>query len=665
MNFASNATERLRRLRPQTVALSARSFHQHPVVTAASTKTSTPNANFTAVDSGIEMTASLGAALRPQAVNQWMLPYLAAMTPQYVEMLLRGGLFGNHVQMMELFTVMIDSSPEIAACVQEYTDGVMKKRVVFEPYHEEDEEPSDTALEKCKVVSAALRNMRPDASRDENGLHGTIKDIIFSRFHGMSILEADWHDTYNDGSRFIRDIPNLGEVQCLRSTYWVHPVCYAFDQTGKVGLTVTQDSIGQKTQQAKKDKSVTFKSSALLPRPNYVEPFPANNFIIAINKAKTGSVFGASALRPLAWWWVASNFCGDYLMKYAEIFGIPLRKATFDPNTPDATKREIRQLLQSAGSEPWTMMPKGVEIEFDRSTGGGGESPQAFLFHFANEMFRKVILHQTMSGGMGHSGQGAGKGGMESEMEGAKSDCIDAGAQFVETVFNLQIVPSVLYLNYGEDGDLEAPTVRLVDFEVGGLADAQRDTTLAAVMDVPDSYLRRKYGIPKPGPKDNLAGQEVGTQGAQAIAQQQQQEAQLQQQQDQHDERMAQAVSLAKQQQQKPQGAGGAGGQSAENPEEGQELKQGTDDGSGAVSGRRAVITASAATALAETLDPLIARLKAINAIKDKSVRVAALRKFLSDEPEITAALKHDSSLATALGREVTPKLISGLKSKP
>ena len=581
------------------------------------------------------------------------------MTPQYVEMLLRGMLFGNHVQGMELFTVMIDSSPEIAACVQEYTDGVLKKRIVYEPYREEDEEPSPLAVEKTKVVSAAIRNMRPDATRDENGIDGTIKDIAFARFHGMSVLEADWSDTYGTGDRFLKRVPGMdGEVQCLRSTYWVHPVCYAFDNTGRVGLSITQDSMRAATRSARVDKGMrkppVFTNSANNPRENVVMPFPENNFIIAIDKAKTGSVFGASCLRPLAWWWVASNFCGDYLMKYAELFGIPLRSATYDPNTPDKVKREIRELLQASGSEPWTMMPKGAEIKFERAQGGGADSPQAFLFHFANEQFRKVILHQTMSGGAKSQGTGVGKGGMETEHEGPKADCIDAGAKFVESVLNQQLVPAILTLNYGEDGDLEAPTMRLMDYEVGGLADAQRDTALAQIMDVPDGYLRRKYGVPRPAGDDKLAGIDVGVLGAQAAVQQQQHDDQMKAQADQAKQNakvsMANANAIAKQTAKMP---GAVKPQPSSTDDD--------DDGSGSMSAKRAAIQAASA-ALQKTVEPVIEQLKKISQIKDKAARIAAYKKFLAEQPALTAKLKANGALADETAAIATKQFEEGLK---
>src|SRR5689334_16505047 len=55
-----------------------------------------------------DISDSLSRILRPQAAYRWLLPQLAAMTPQYIEMVLRGALAGSHVQAWELFDLMED-----------------------------------------------------------------------------------------------------------------------------------------------------------------------------------------------------------------------------------------------------------------------------------------------------------------------------------------------------------------------------------------------------------------------------------------------------------------------------------------------------------------------------------------------------------------------------
>lgn len=592
--------------------------------------------------------SELSTILRPQAAYRWLLPYLAAITPQYVEGVLRGALAGNHVQAWELFDLMCDTDPEINACVQEYNEGVLRKKIRFEPYHEEDEEPSDSAIEKCKVVSAALRNMRPIMTKDENDLRSTMRDILAARFHGQSILEIEWTDD-DTGQLRLLDIPNLGQVLCPRSTFWVHPVCYAYDMNGTMGLRAASTDIAQFSKQAKASKMGKVPMNPVKPpawnfitsqpRPSVLVDFPKNKFLISILKSKTGTALSGSVLRPLAWWWVASNFCGSWLLNTAQLFGIPFRKAKYDPSTSQSVKNEILQMLQSMGSAGYCLLPNTAELEFESVSAGSAESPQAFLFNFANEMKRKVILHQTMVGGQNSVGTGVGKGGMETESD-IKSDCINEGAKHVEAVINLQLVPMILTLNFGDGGDLEAPTVTLVDDEVGGLADAQRDQILSQIMDIPTSYLHKKYCIPKPAEGEPLAGQEAGIQGAQH-------EMQVQQMQNQQD-MQAQQMEVQKEQAKAAQAQAAA------------QAQQPNAEGGEGVESRRAEITAS----MAEVINPLKARLEAINAITDAKARKIAMRKFLRDEPSITKALFHDKSASDEVVDAAMQELLGKLKNK-
>src|SRR4051794_7472602 len=85
----------------------------------------------TAAERGIS--PLLGRILRPAAASRWMLPSVAAITPQYIEMTLRSALAGNHVQQWELFDLMLDTWPELAACAQELSLGVGLLKMIFEP----------------------------------------------------------------------------------------------------------------------------------------------------------------------------------------------------------------------------------------------------------------------------------------------------------------------------------------------------------------------------------------------------------------------------------------------------------------------------------------------------------------------------------------------------
>lgn len=497
------------------------------------------------------LSPSLASILRPQAAYRWLLPYLASITPQYIESILRGALAGNHVQAWELFDLMIDSDPEIAACVSEYLEGLISKKVMFEPYHEEDEEPSPEAQEKCKLVNAAIRNMRPHPDADENDLNGVVRDIIFSRFHGQSLLEIDWFDTYGTGQLNIKNIKGIGNVLCPRSTFWVHPVCYAWDMNGRLGLRTVLGDLARETQWAETSKLGKVGSMVeppawnwitSQPRPSNLTEFPPNKFIISIFKSKSGTGLSACVLRSIAWWWCASNFCGDWLLNYAQLFGIPFRKATYQPSTPEPVKTEIRQMLQACGSAGYILLPDTADVEFMEGGNAGANSPQAFLFNFADSQKRKVILHQTMTGGA-HDSMGKGGGKAFGEVEDdTKSQCINAGAEHVASIINLQLIPYILTLNYGEGGDMEAPVCSLVDDDTGNKADADILQSVSQLIDVPASHVHRLFRIPKPQEGEEIAGQDVGAAGKQMKIQ----EEQAKQAAMQRDQQHAQAMEMIK-----------------------------------------------------------------------------------------------------------------------
>ena len=473
------------------------------------------------------LSPSLAAVLRPQAAYRWLLPYLAAITPQYVEGILRGALAGNHVQAWELFDLMIDSNPEIEACIGEYVDGVLERKIIVEPYRNGEQPPTPTAIRNQKIVSAAMFNMNPDPANDENEIEDTVRDILFGRFHNQSILEEDWYDTYGTGQLNRLDVDGVGQIVAPRCTFWVHPVCYAWDMNGRLGLRVAlTDQIAEISRQAKQQKpgqrdfgstpNSAFRNPHSLveppvwnfissqPMPSMLTDFPRNKFLISIFKAKAGTALSASCLRSLAAWWVFENFSADYAMDMAQIFGIPFRTATFSANTSEPDKAYVREMLQNMGSRGWAMLPEGVTLNFEKAMATGSESPQGFLIKLCHEQYRKVILRQTMTGS-GHGGASSGsKAGMETEGD-VKEQCFNAGAKHVCKVLRNQYARHTLLVNLGDDSEL--PLVRMAREEDGSLEDAQRDTTLAGGgLKIGVKYLRTKYNIPEPEAGEETIG---------------------------------------------------------------------------------------------------------------------------------------------------------------
>jgi len=401
----------------------------------------------------------LARILRSNASQRWVMPSLASITPQYIEMVLRGALTGNHVQQWELFDLMLDTWPELAGCQAELTEGVMAMKPLFSPWAEEGEAPTDSALERQKLASTALRRMEPDVCGDENDLEDTLRDIVDGFFRGVTCLETEWHAV---------KAGKLGTILAPRATFWVHPQHFGWSDAGRLGLRGDSGAISD---------------------------FPPAKFLLGIHKAKAGSAMGGALLRPLAWWWCAANFASDWLLNLAQLFGLPFRWANHDPNASQETVDAICNMLQNMGSAGWAAFPAGTTLELKDTGKSGDHSPQGDLLDRADRYARMLVLGQTMSGSQ-DSSKGGGKafGAVEADVKNAR---VDAAGKYVCKVINGQLIPSIITLNYG-DRD-ECPTMALVPDREAGAEEASRDQVLSTMMPLSIAHLRAKYNQPEPG----------------------------------------------------------------------------------------------------------------------------------------------------------------------
>ncbi len=442
------------------------------------------------IDAASTIRAPIGMdrILRPQARFNWLMPNVASITPQYIEMLLNGALAGNHVQRWELFDLMLRTWPELSACCQELTYGVLRKKLIYEPFHEEDEKPTPSALDRMKVCSAALRRMSPEPISDGADLNGTIRDILDAWFRGCSVSEIIW-DTVDDKA--------AGTIMAPSCTYWVYPVCYAFTSDNVIGMMPPTISKGG---------TWPFSSTTNIPTNQaQVIPFPDNKFLVSVHKTKSGSPLSGPLLVPLCWWWCAANFSSDWLLNLAQVFGLPFRWTTYAAGAPQETINAICNMLQNMGSNAWAAFPEGTTMELiDSNKSGSDHSPQGELLDRADRYARNLILGQTMTGSHGTTGKGGGQAFGEVEAD-VKSDRIDAAGSFAAEIINNQLIKFVLQLNYGDTE--ESPKVKFLEDDVAGLPQAQTYKTLSdAGMEIGVDHIRKVFDIPEPAEGEETIG---------------------------------------------------------------------------------------------------------------------------------------------------------------
>ncbi len=443
------------------------------------------------VDAASTISAPIGnmnRILRPQARFQWLGPQLAAITPTYIEQTMIGAMAGSYIQAWQIFDLMLKTWPELLACYNELIAGVLKKQLIFEPYREEDEKPTPSAIEKSKLVSCAIRRMEPDpAQAGDTDITGTISDILDAWFRGQSVSEILWQSV---------DDPTVGTIWAPKATSNVDPTNYGFNSFGTLGL---------RRDNGKSAGIWPYQTTSLNPQPTVIDSFPENRFLIAMHKASAGSQTGGALLRPLAWWWCAANFSSDWLLNLAQVFGLPFRWANYDVNAPQKTIDNVCTMLQNMGSNAWAAFPVGTTLEMIQANATSSDhSPQGELLDRADRYARSLILGQTMTGNHGTTGKGGGQAFGQVETT-VKDERIEAAGDFAAGVINKQLVRSILMLNYGDAEEM--PTAKFLEDDAPGLIEMQRDTGLAkGGLEIGVDYLRKKYDIPEPAEGEETIG---------------------------------------------------------------------------------------------------------------------------------------------------------------
>jgi phage gp29-like protein len=80
----------------------------------------------------------------------------------------------------------------------------------------------------------------------------------------------------------------------------------------------------------------------------------------------------------------------------------------------------------------------------------------------------------------------------------------------VADIFNEQLIPSIIRLNYGDEDEL--PVCRFLQDNEGTFQDAQRDQILVNMgTPIPVSHIRKKYSIPEPEGDEEILAPPVRT----------------------------------------------------------------------------------------------------------------------------------------------------------
>lgn len=412
---------------------------------------------------------SLGTIVQPEVKDRWLglirRNYDAASVRATLESTNMGAPLYFQQNMLEMLE---ETWPRVGKNLHDIRSDVSRAEWLVIPYAVKGERPTSSAQEKAKFVEEKIWGMKGNPIIHQNDFVETVYDLMDAYGKGISVMEIDWDPIRKNG-----EYSPLG-------TRWIRPNYY------------NQALLPQELDRLK-----------LSPSGNPMQDlcdFPPNKFITGIYRVRSSPhAAKVSLLRSLAPWWVFTNFATEWLLQFGQIFGMPLRWATYQNKSDLPT---IAKMLENMGAVSWGAFPFGTDIKLHESSQAATNNPNVYTLEYSDSLADIVILGQTLTTDVQKKTGSRSLGEVhERILTGRKKHA----AMWASSVLTNQFAGSIINLNYGNRD--EVPTIMP---SIGGQQDpnlmAARDKILFVDMGLPVSqeYLYEEHGVPQPEADDTL-----------------------------------------------------------------------------------------------------------------------------------------------------------------
>jgi phage gp29-like protein len=122
-----------------------------------------------------------------------------------------------------------------------------------------------------------------------------------------------------------------------------------------------------------------------------------NKFVVHTPHAASGHPMRGGLLRVSGLAYLGKHFALKDWFIFAEVFGMPVRIARYDPSATADERRELLRMLQSLGSDAAAIFSKAVEVELVETAPGKPTPPYEAVCNFMNREMSKAWLGQTLT----------------------------------------------------------------------------------------------------------------------------------------------------------------------------------------------------------------------------------------------------------------------------
>jgi phage gp29-like protein len=367
--------------------------------------------------------------IMPGVRDRWLASQIYYYTPRYVENIIRGAAAGYLLGRWLMFDLMERTWPRLNKNLNELKNAAIDLDWNVQPYAPKGDKPTPEAQKRAKVVEQLLYGMKPDIEANEEDFEGTLYDSMDAVGKGLSVQEILW---------MAPDDPNNATgLWAPRATRWVHPKYYGYPITpgsqDRVMLNAMEVNLA--------NPQANLSSDQIYAR------FPQDQFIVSIVKQKSGHPINGAMLNILGFIWASQNFAWQWFLNLAQIFGVPIRWATYSTKANLATINAVEQMLGNMGTAGWAAFPEGTKLEIFKALESARDNPSKSYIDACDQICDILILGQTLTSTQGERGSQS-LGNIHNLVRNEK---IQAVAKHEAKTLNLTLLPALCRLNFGDD----------------------------------------------------------------------------------------------------------------------------------------------------------------------------------------------------------------------
>jgi phage gp29-like protein len=124
---------------------------------------------------------------------------------------------------------------------------------------------------------------------------------------------------------------------------------------------------------------------------------PPDKFIVHTPHASSGHAARGGLLRVTAMAFIAKHFAIKDWLIFAEVFGMPVRIARYQPGAAPEEKRELLDMLRRLGADATGIFSKAVDIDIKQTRVPGETNLYEGLCHYFDREISKAWLGQTLT----------------------------------------------------------------------------------------------------------------------------------------------------------------------------------------------------------------------------------------------------------------------------